>query len=180
MIDTNNIMTNWKYLPELPDTDRLVLVAMHADKSPNIAQLYEGRWWTWDMETYFSDRIDIVYAWAELPELPPVRKPCPIDVSGRVVQIKEDEAMSFFGIGLFGFALTHMIARFISSLRAIEKHYALKKVTDLHQEGLSLTTYLQMRAAIENPHVPCEVIVTKETETDNPTYTTRMSIEKNQ
>lgn len=67
-------MTNWKYLPELPDSDRRVLIAAKGFESSGLVQeafLRNGEWYNSGSCLYlgYQDRI---YAWTELPELPPV------------------------------------------------------------------------------------------------------------
>jgi len=70
----------WKYLPELPDTDREVLIAIKYEEQPIMGYYINGKWkgsinvrecmndgYCQDPYLYGAEYI---YAWAEIPEMP--------------------------------------------------------------------------------------------------------------
>lgn len=69
----------WKYLPEVPDNNRDVLVAYKQDKIP-VQAYWDGDMWVASSQVgdYINNRIDYpklilqshIYAWCELPKVP--------------------------------------------------------------------------------------------------------------
>ena len=69
----NETTTTWHHLPELPDTDREVLVAYKWNKVPVQAYCKNGHWWgSVEVRDNENSALDTEYlvAWCELPEVP--------------------------------------------------------------------------------------------------------------
>lgn len=80
-----HIVSNWHFLPELPEVRKEVLIAIQYDKTP-IQGYWDGKNWkgSFDVRDNMIDGFvhneklsteQWVYAWIELPENPPAPKP---------------------------------------------------------------------------------------------------------
>ena len=80
-----HIVSNWHFLPKLPEINVEVLIAYKYDKKP-IQGYWNGKKWIGSFETrdymcdgFVSDETlnvpEYIYAWAELPDCPEVPTP---------------------------------------------------------------------------------------------------------
>ena len=78
-------VSNWHFLPELPEVNVEVLIAYKYDKKP-IQGYWNGKKWIGSFETrdYMNDGFvrdetlnipEYIYAWTELPDCPEVPEP---------------------------------------------------------------------------------------------------------
>jgi hypothetical protein len=78
-------VSNWHFLPELPEVNVEVLIAYKYDKKP-IQGYWNGKKWIGSFETrdYMNDGFvrdetlnvpEYIYAWTELPDCPEVPTP---------------------------------------------------------------------------------------------------------
>ena len=74
----------WNYLPNFPDTNREVLIAIKYEQ-PIMGYYKDGKWkgslntreWMKDgycPDPYLSEMDDFIYAWAEIPEMPIIKE----------------------------------------------------------------------------------------------------------
>lgn len=88
VVNKNDLLpdvSNWHFLPELPEVNVEVLIAYEYDKKP-IQGYWNGRKWIGSFETrdYMKDGLvrdetlnipEYIYAWTELPDCPEVPMP---------------------------------------------------------------------------------------------------------
>jgi len=80
-----HIVSNWHFLPELPDINKEVLVAYKYDKTPIIGIWNDSKWvGSFETRDYMKDCYannpdlnvpEYIYAWQVLPECPEVPTP---------------------------------------------------------------------------------------------------------
>ena len=83
--EQKHIVSNWHFLPKLPEINVEVLIAYKYDKN-QIQGYWNGKKWigSFEIRDYMNDGVAIdatlnvpeyIYAWAELPDCPEVPPP---------------------------------------------------------------------------------------------------------
>lgn len=64
----------WKFIPELPDTTRELIIAVKGHKTPVQGFMSARKKWCISRNVNDTEVVDqsTVYAWRELPEMPPI------------------------------------------------------------------------------------------------------------